>query len=116
VGLRPLHPTSSADIIEVDFGENTLLQYAQHNLIATLGMAITTSMSRSRQKEKLIAKPMPKDSDFRRLRRIRRRSHERERRRAACSAPVGFREILDQMRLERGSSTASQYISPKSSR
>jgi CubicO group peptidase (beta-lactamase class C family) len=51
-------------IIEVASGKS-LLQYEQDNLLGPLGMTDTTFYVTDPAKKKLIAKPMPKDSDFR---------------------------------------------------
>ena len=51
-------------VIEVASGKS-LLQYEQDNLFAPLGMTDTTFYVTDPAKKKLIAKPMPKDSDFR---------------------------------------------------
>ena len=51
-------------IIEVASGKS-LLQYEQDNLLGPLGMTDTAFYVTDPAKKKLIAKPMPKDSDFR---------------------------------------------------
>jgi CubicO group peptidase (beta-lactamase class C family) len=51
-------------IIEVASGKS-LLQYEKDNLLGPLGMTDTTFYVTDPAKKKLIAKPMPKDSDFR---------------------------------------------------
>ncbi|TMK49214.1 MAG: beta-lactamase family protein, partial [Alphaproteobacteria bacterium] len=51
-------------VIEVASGKS-LLQYEKDNLLGPLGMTDTTFYVTDAAKKKLIAKPMPKDSDFR---------------------------------------------------